>query len=418
MDEGKLFVGIDWGTGTHQVCVLDSDRKVIDQRQVEHDGEAIAAMADRLLTLAHGDATRLAVGIETPWSAVAEALLERGIHVFYINPKQLDRFRDRHTASGAKDDRRDAFVIADSLRTDAHAFHQIKVGDPRLVELRELSRMNDELRKDVHALAGRLHAQMVRVFPQVLELGSVYTDLWLLALLSRAPTPEQLKELSLAKVRVVLTTHQVRKWTPEQVCATLRKKPLTVAPGVMTAAAAHVRALLPRLLLLHQQMRETRAAMRGLLDDLAKPSEEPDKNEHRDVTILRSLPGVGMIVAATMLTEAPEALAARDYHRLRLLCGTAPVTRQSGKSWSASMRRACSRRLRAAVFHMTNTLIAHDPRAKALYAAHRGRGHTRGHALRAVADRALAMLVAMLRDGRVYDPSRRGVPAAPVAASS
>jgi transposase len=47
-----------------------------------------------------------------------EVLVERGFHVFAVNPKQLDRFRDRHMVAGAKDDRRDALVLADSLRTD------------------------------------------------------------------------------------------------------------------------------------------------------------------------------------------------------------------------------------------------------------------------------------------------------------
>ncbi|MEO8181859.1 MAG: transposase [Deltaproteobacteria bacterium] len=61
--------------------------------------------------------------------------------LFSIDPKQLDRFRDRHTLSGAKDDRRDAFVLADSLRTDMPAFRRARLGDPSWVQLRELSRM-------------------------------------------------------------------------------------------------------------------------------------------------------------------------------------------------------------------------------------------------------------------------------------
>ncbi len=52
-----------------------------------------------------------------PRGAVIDALFERGFAVFAINPKQLDRCRDRYTAAGAKDDRRDAWVLADVLRT-------------------------------------------------------------------------------------------------------------------------------------------------------------------------------------------------------------------------------------------------------------------------------------------------------------
>lgn len=106
--DGEAFVGIDWGSQRHRVCVLDAQRNVLDEFNVEHDGEALAGLPDRLLKRA----TSIVVGIETRWSAVAETLLERGIKVFAINPKQVDRFRDRHTVAGAKDDRRDAFVIA------------------------------------------------------------------------------------------------------------------------------------------------------------------------------------------------------------------------------------------------------------------------------------------------------------------
>ena len=406
MSEIEFFVGIDWGAETHRVCVVDAKRTVLAEWSVSHDSQSIAAMVARLLEIA-GNAERLAVGIETRWTAVVEGLLERSIRVKCINPKQLDRFRDRHTMAGAKDDRRDAFVLADSIRTDGDAFREVKLGDPRLVELRELFRMHDELGEEQNALAGRLYSQLIRVFPQVLELGSVYRDLWVLALLERAPTPTHVQALSLAKIRTVLNKYGVRKWTPEEVRQTLQKQPLPVAPGVESAAQTHIQMLLPRLSLVNSQMRAVREALDGLLDELAQPSTDPERKEHRDVTVLRSLPGVGTIVGAAMLAEAHEALAARDYHRLRSLCGAAPVTRQSGKSHSTVMRYACNRRLRDATSFMAHTLVRYDPKLKALYTRHPERGHSHGHALRVVTDRALALLIAMLRDGTEYDKTKR-----------
>ena len=56
--------------------------------------------------------------------------------MFSINPKQLDRFRDRYSPAGAKDDRRDAFVLADSLRTDPHCFHAVRLDEPARLEAR------------------------------------------------------------------------------------------------------------------------------------------------------------------------------------------------------------------------------------------------------------------------------------------
>jgi Transposase len=129
----QWFVGIDWGAQTHQVCVLDHDRQLVGARRVEPEGGALAECAAWLTNLAAGEVHRVAVAIEVPRGAVVEMLVERGFHVFAINPKQLDRFRDRHTVAGAKDDRRDAFVLADSLCTDRPSFRQVQVEAPHLL---------------------------------------------------------------------------------------------------------------------------------------------------------------------------------------------------------------------------------------------------------------------------------------------
>ncbi|MCG8598340.1 MAG: IS110 family transposase [Kiloniellales bacterium] len=69
--------------------------------------------------------TSIAVAIEVPHGPVVEALLEHGFQVYALNPKQLDRFRDRFSLAGAKDDRRDALVLADTLRTDRQALRHL-----------------------------------------------------------------------------------------------------------------------------------------------------------------------------------------------------------------------------------------------------------------------------------------------------
>src|SRR6266487_1384843 len=157
MESGyRLMVGIDWATEAHQVCLLDRQGRLLEQRRIEHRAEAIATMIDRLIELAGGDPASIAVAIEVPRGAVVEALVERGLHVFSINPKQLDRFRDRHTVAGAKDDRRDAFVLADSLRTDRPLFRRVKLDDASIIQLRELSRLRDDLVRELHRHSNRL----------------------------------------------------------------------------------------------------------------------------------------------------------------------------------------------------------------------------------------------------------------------
>jgi transposase len=344
------------------------------------------------------------VSIEVPHGAVVETLLERGFTVFAINPKQLDRFRDRHTVAGAKDDRRDAFVIADSLRHDLSLYRRVKLGDPLLVELRELTRMHEDLGGEMVALGNRLRDQLQRFYPQLVSLGSVHEERWLWALLKRAPTPEEGGRLSLAKIESILKKHRIRRVSAVEVRDVLRREPLRAAPGVREASTRHVQQLLPRLELADEQRRESLAAMEKLLDRI---DDEGERKEHRDARILRSLPGVGTIVCATMLAEAWEPLADRDYRRLRANCGVAPVTKQSGKSMHVTRRRACNRRLVEAVFHWAANAVRRDPKAREHYRRLRAAGHSHGRALRGVADRLLAVLTAMLKRDVTYDPKLR-----------
>jgi hypothetical protein len=151
----EWFVGIDWGSQQHQVYVLDRDRRRVGERVVDHDGASLARLAAWLWTMSAGQPQRVAVAIEVPRGAIVEGLLERGFHVFALHPKQLDRFRDRHSVAGAKDDRRDAFVLADSVRTDQPSLRRLQLEAPQLIVLRELSRAEETLLEEFRRNANR-----------------------------------------------------------------------------------------------------------------------------------------------------------------------------------------------------------------------------------------------------------------------
>lgn len=410
MSNYELYVGIDWATEAHQVCVLDGERRVLHERSIEHRGSAIQEFLDWLATLSKGHPECAAVAIELSRGALVESLVERGFTVFSINPKQLDRFRDRHTVAGAKDDRRDAFVLADSLRTDEPCFRRVRIDDPKVIQIRELSRMDEDLRQETNRLANRLREQLHRFYPQLLALNPSADEPWLWSLVELAPTPEQGARLSPRRIERVLRQHRIRRLDGAAVARELRTPPLRVAPGTIEAATTHIAMLLPRLRLVRTQRADCTRRIESLLEALET---EPGQNgEHRDVQILRSLPGVGRVVAATMLAEASQPLAERDYHALRSFAGTAPVTRRSGRYCAVNMRRGCNGRLRNAVYHWARVAAQNDPRARQLYAGLRGRGHTHGRALRQIADRMLAVLVAMLESQTLYDPNHaRRVPA-------
>ena len=409
MPDYELYVGIDWATQHHQVCCVDGRGQRRDERAVPHSGTGLAALVQHLLSLV-ASAPRIAVAIEVPRGTIVDTLLERGCHVFALNPKQLDRFRDRHTVAGAKDDRRDAFVLADALRTDQGAFRRLDVEAPGVIQLRELSRLHGELVEEQGRLTNRLREQLWRFYPQALTLCAAADEPWLWALLAPAPTPAQGQRLTRSAVAALLARQRIRRFSADDVVNALRAPAVHVAPGTVQAASEHIGLLLPRLSLVHEQRRRCEHRLDALLEAAAQGGED-QRVEHRDVTILRSLPGVGRVVAATMLAEASRPLAVRDYQTLRAHAGVAPVTRQSGKARHVVMRRSCNARLRTAVFNWARNSIRLDPCCRAHYDRLRQRhGHAR--ALRGVADRLLGVLVAMLTTRTLYDRQRRVVAAA------
>jgi transposase len=407
-DQFSIYVGVDWATEAHQICILDAQGKVLKELSVEHTGKAISGFLQWLNEFTKGEADQVAVAIEVPRGAVVEAFLERNYAVFSINPKQLDRFRDRHSVAGAKDDSLDAFVAADSLRTDQHCFRRVALDDPAVIRIPELSRTEQDIGYDLQRAVNQLYQLLLRYYPQLLQLCSTPDEPWMWTLLELAPTPQRGARLTIARLQHLLAKHRIRRWTAEQVHEILATPPLPLAPGGFQAISEHALLLIPQLRVIHGQRKQVAVRIQKLLDQMAMPDpEHPESHEHRDVSLLLSLPGVGRIIAATMLAEAAVPLAQRDYHALRAYGGSAPITRQSGKGKRVMMRYGCSQRLRNAFYHWARVSVQNDPCSKQHYARLRRAGHSHGRALRGVADRLLAVLMAMLKTGQPYDATRR-----------
>ena len=405
MDDIGWFAGVDWASEKHKVCLLNANGQAVGEREVDHAGAGLSELCDWLLQRTGATPGQIGVAIEVPHGPVVEALLERGFAVYAINPKQLDRFRDRFTVAGAKDDSRDAHVLGAALRTDRHALRRVAVQEPLVIELREWSRMSEDLQRERNRLANRVREQLWRYYPQALELGDgddLAAD-WFLDLWRQVPTPAKAQRVKEKTIAAILKTHRIRRIDAAEVL--LRQTPLVVAPGTAEAASAHIGTVAARLRLVNQQIKEAHRK----LDELCARLEAPTENapgqicEQRDVAILRSWPGIGRSVLATLLAEASEPLQRRDYHALRTLSGTAPVTRRSGKQGIVIRRRACNKRLENALYHWSRVAIRHDPVSRCRYDELRRRGHSHGRALRSVGDRLLYVLCTMLERQALYE---------------
>lgn len=380
----RILVGIDWATEEHEVKIISDTRQELAEFRVANGAAGLHELCRKVLEVAEGHLDWVAVAIEMPRGPVVETLVERGFHVFSINPKQLDRFRDRHAISGAKDDRLDAFVLADSLRTDMHCFRRVKLSDEKMIVLRE---------------------QVMRFHPELLALSPAADEPWFWELLEAVGAPDAAARFTTMRAKKVLKQHGIRRRQAIDVVKVVRSERVTVAPGTTVAAMIHARTAIAQLRVVQDQRAVIRKQIGALLDELAE--QDPEECEPRDAAILCSLPGVGKLVAATVLAEASQAVAERDYAALRAHAGVAPVTKRSGKRLNVTMRQACNERLRNAIYHWSRVSVQRDSVSRVKYAALRAKGHSHGRALRSVADGLLRVLFGMLKQRSLYDETRR-----------
>jgi len=399
----RHYIGIDWATEAHRICLLDCDSQLLAKVSIPHSGAGLDQLLEWLAS--HGvEPACAAVAIETPRGALVETLVERHYAVFSINPKQLAHFRDRYTSAGAKDDDRDAWVGASALRTDPAAFQRVAIDPPEVIELRELYRTADELREEMQRLTSRLREQCIRYYPQMLGLYPSPDQPVVWDLLELAPLPADAHGLTPSQVEAVLRKRRIRRLTAGKVLEQLRSTPLTLAKGAAAAASAHALVLVAQLRVIYELRNKTLKRLAVLVKDMRQtptPSGMPS-----DAAIISSLPGAGILTTAALLSESSRAVAQRDTAALRAYGGVAPVTQQSGKSLKVSMRYACNNRLRNALYHFAMASLR-DPVARRHYDRLRKEGHSHARALRGVADRWVTVLMAMLRSGTLYDATRR-----------
>jgi transposase len=371
----------------------------VEERSVKHDGEGIGELIRWVGAMVAGEPATMAAALEVPHGPIVEALLACGISAFAVNPKQVDRFRDRYTVNGAKDDRRDAHVIAMSLVTDPQAFKKLSIESPFTLRIRELSRTLDDLDNERRRLSNQLRDLLIRYFPAILTLCPAVDEPWIWALLALAPLPAKAKRLTANRLESILKKHRVRRLTATDVRDKLQRECLQVAAHSAAAIAEHVGILIPLIEAFDAQYRHVFKTLKVVVN---QTTSAPESQEHRTVALMRTLPGIGVVVSTTLLGEAAAVLAASNGRAFRCYAGVAPITKQSGKSRRVSMRYGCNKRIREACYHWARTSVQRDVNSRSHYSRLREAGHSHGRALRGVCDRLISILMAVLRTGIPY----------------
>jgi transposase len=119
---------------------------------------------------------------------------------------------------------------------------------------------------------------------------------------------------------------------------------------------------------------------------------------------LQGVPGVGRVVALTLVTHLPE-LGTLDRKRIAALAGLAPFARDSGVQRGRRVIWGGRGDARAMLFLAAQSAARHNAPLRTFYERLVGRGKPKKAALAAVARKLLVALNAMIRDRRPWEPA-------------
>jgi len=337
-----VFVGDDWSSEHHDVEVQDAGGRVLVRRRLREGVEGLAALHGLLGEHVEA-AAEVVVGIETergPWVA---ALVAAGYRVYAINPLSVARYRERHSASGAKSDRADAHLLCELVRVDRD-HHRAVAADTELAEaVKVIARAHQTLIWQRLRQAAQLRSQLREYYPAALEaFGTLLFQEEALEVLGRAPTPAQGRALSQRQIEALLRRAGRRRrlsTRATEIHQALCTEQLAAPDLVADAFATAVRSNIALLSELNRQITT-------LETSLAEAYQQ-----HPDAEIIDSLPGLGSVLGARVLGEfgdAPNRY--KDAKARKNAAGTSPITRQSGKRHGVQARYARNRRLFDALF--------------------------------------------------------------------
>lgn len=385
--------GLDWARDDHAVSVVDGRGRELVRHSVQHSAAGLRELITVLADAGCGE-----VAIERPDGPVVEALLGAGLTVVVISPNQVKNLRGRYGSAGNKDDRFDAFVLADTLRTDRVRLRALVPDSSETATLRRTVRARRDLVAHRVGLANQLRAHLRTVFPGAVGLFADIDSPISLAFLTRFSTQDKADWL---------TGKRLGDWLAKQgysgkVDPAVLHTRLTAAPrGAVGPDAAANAAITTSFV----------AVLTSLLDQIKTLTGEIDTQlaAHADAHIFTNLPRAGRLRAARLLAEIGDCRAKFPTpESLACLADVAPSTRQSGKTRAVSFRWACHKQPRDAICDFAGDSRRANPWATDLYNKARARGHDHPHAVRILARAWLLIIWQCWHNNTTYDPLRHG----------
>ena len=386
-----FWIGFDVGKEFHWIVVLNDEGSVVFSRKVEATETDLEAALSEIA--AFGDPADRAIGIDIvggPATMLEAALFERGEQIFYLLGTAVNEARKVYRGGEQKSDPGDARIIADQLRFRWRSLQEVRPREKELAEMRILLAHRRDLVQDKTRQITRLRATLLEVFPGMEAILDL-TKKGPLVALTRVARPAQVRRLGESRLTRWLKGRGVRK------AETLARRIVTSAKEQRwEMPAAEVKAEIAGELAAEVlRLKERVAALDARLEELMASNPK--------ARIVRSLPGMGLVLAAEFLAEAGDLARFGSADRLAAAAGISPVLRLSGKTSYRRRARRGNRILKRVFYQSAFLALAEDEPSKTFYQRKREEGKRHPQAVICLARRRVNVLWAMLRDGSVYE---------------
>jgi len=386
------IVGIDIGKNNHEATIIDDTGAIIGKSLKftnSHSG------ADKLITYINKNigSSEVIFGLEATghyWLSLYSFLLEKGYTVNVINPIQSDSFRNLYIRQ-TKNDTVDSFIIAEVIRFGR--FTTTQLADDKLLSLRQLCRYRLSLVDSVSELKCRIITILDQVFP---EYEKLFSDTWGISskkLLEKYQTPEDILKLDTSELAKFLKEHsrgQLGYAKAEKI-----KDAAQNTFGIKIAQSAfkfQLKQLIDQVLFIEKQIN-------SLDQEIEFYYSQFDSH-------LTSIPGIGSVTAAIILSEIGDVTRFKNASSLVAYAGIDPTVKQSSQFLANNnrMSKRGSPYLRRALFLAASTCTLHESPLNDYYNKKRSEGKHHLTAVGAVAHKLTHIIFAIMRDNKDYEP--------------
>jgi transposase len=380
------FLGIDVGGERHVLCLTDAKGKRLQRFSFTESSDGYARLRQAL-----PPPPDILIGMEATghyWRNLFATLIGWGYAVALLNPLATRRYAEADLAR-AKTDQVDAEALARFLREKQPA--PTPLASEKVAALKELVGWRERIVTDIGAKRNALHRLLDLVFPEATTVLKDVAGPLALYVLERYPLASQLATLDPA-VLAQEAYDGTRAVGLDVAAALIRHAQATVGQHQHAAYALRIRATVAEVRLALHHLEQVNQAIAELLDD------------DEQARMLRSIPGVGTVTAATFLSEIGDIQRFSSYRELVAFAGLAPRVHQSGKliPGRGQMCKIGPPNLRRVLWMAAQVAIRYNPEVKEFYQRLVSRGKAKRAAIGACAAKLVRVMFALLTSGQAY----------------